>query len=524
MIGFRNMMYASISDSRILSGFIIASGLAVLITIFYPNALRFYGIWTAENSIYSHGLLLLPISLYLIVREWISTQNRKNIQFRPISTVLLIGLSITWLISEITHIQIASQVIFLFILCFYVISLLGIRYNFRLIFPILIILSAAPIWSIFSQPLQEPTAFTVNELLKLTGYSSFQEGYLISIPEGIFEVGNTCSGLRFQIAAITATALYVYTVRYSLLKSIIYVITASLIAFISNTIRIYIVVLAGHYTNMTHNLLVDHIWLGWLVFSCSFMCFIILAGLLDNKYENNDTLVVNDIKTIKTNEVSVVKSILLALSVAIVASIGPIANWLINTPAKEYNFKSTNIQLNFDDWKTTETNNKWKPTWLPSDFESLTSYLNNNNKVDLFISTFFYQEQGREVISDMNKTFNDIKWRRIDSSLRTVIIEDGKQIPIEEEIIIDPKSSKRVNWIWYYVGGVPTNNALLAKLHGVTSVLKGRSDATVMIISTQSNTDIDIDIEEMRTTLNLFLSNNIYGIEEELDAIQTSIK
>lgn len=514
------MMYTSILDSRVLPGFIIASGLAVLIIIFYPNALRFYDIWTADNSIYSHGLLLLPISLYLIVREWKSTQNRISIQFRPISTVLLIGLSIIWFISEITHIQTASQVVFLFILCFYVASLLGMRSNFRLIFPILILLSAAPIWSIFSEPLQEPTAFAVNQLLKLTGYSSFQEGYLISIPEGIFEVGDTCSGLRFQIAAITATTLYVYTVRYSLFKSVVYVITASLIAFISNTIRIYIVVLAGHYTNMTHNLLVDHIWLGWLVFACSFMCFIVLTGLLENKHENDDTLVVDNIKTINSNEVNITKSIFLAFSIAAIASIGPIANYLLNTSIIENNFKTTDAQLNFDEWISIKPNNNWKPIWLPSDFELLTSYTNDDNKVDLFISTFFSQEQGREVINDMNRSFNDRKWRRIGGNHETVTIGDEKFIPIEEEVIIDTQGSKRVNWIWYYIGGMSTNNALSAKLYGITSVLKGRPDATVLIISTQSNADI----ADMRSTLNLFLSDNIYRIEEEMDRMRTSIR
>lgn len=518
MIDSRNMIYTSILDSRVLSGFIIASGLAALIIIFYPNTLRFYDIWTAENSIYSHGLLLLPISLYLIVREWISTQNRLSIQFRPISTVLLIGLSIIWFISEITHIQTASQVVFLFILCFYVVSLLGMRSNFRLIFPILIILSATPIWSIFSQPLQEPTAFTVNQLLKLTGYSSFQEGYLISIPEGIFEVGDTCSGLRFQIAAITVTTLYVYTVRYSLFKSIVYVVTASLIAFISNTIRIYIVVLAGHYTNMTHDLLVDHIWLGWLVFACSFMCFIVLTGLLDNKIENSGKVAVDNVTAIESTEVSILKSSLLALTVIVAASIGPITSWLLITPIKENNIETANIELNFDEWKAVETNSNWKPIWLPSDFESIMSYMNNNNKIDLFISTFFYQKQGREIISDMNKSFDNKMWKSIDSSLKTVTIGEGRQISIEEEIIVDPQGSKRVNWKWYYVGGMSTNTALTAKLHGVVSLLKGRSDATVLIVSTQSNTDI----EDMRATLTLFLSNNIFMIEEELKAMQSS--
>ncbi|MEW8085139.1 MAG: exosortase [Candidatus Thiodiazotropha endolucinida] len=234
-------------------------GILVLFILYHTTAISIYNNWMAENSLYSHGLLLLPISFYLFLHEWKLKRYTLNIEFRPFPTLILIFLGIFWYISESIYIQIASQILFILIISFYIYSLFGFKQTLRLSFPVLILLSSVPLWFLFSEPLQTPTAILVDKLLKLTGYTSYQEGYYIHIPEGIFEVGDTCSGLRYQIAAVTTAARYIFYYNYSIKASILCILFASLIAFLSNSIRIYIVVLSGHYTNMTHSLLEDHI-------------------------------------------------------------------------------------------------------------------------------------------------------------------------------------------------------------------------------------------------------------------------
>ncbi|MET0123113.1 MAG: exosortase [Candidatus Thiodiazotropha sp. 6PLUC9] len=259
------MTTREMAGDHILTGIVLFSCLVILTLVYHQTAVSLYLTWTAENSLQSHGLLLLPLSSYLLFREWYSRRQTLEVRFRPLFLIALLILSVIWLMSEIAQVQVASQILMILVLCITVFALFGIRESKTLAFPILILLSATSVWSVLSQPLQQPTAILVNQLLHLTGYTSFQESYFITIPEGIFEVGDTCSGLRYQIAAITLALIYAFFSQYSLAISLLYVLMASLIAFISNSIRIFIVVLSGHYTNMTHSLLEDHSWRGWVV-------------------------------------------------------------------------------------------------------------------------------------------------------------------------------------------------------------------------------------------------------------------
>lgn len=468
-------------------------GILVLFILYHTTAISIYNNWTAENSLYSHGLLLLPISFYLFLHEWKLKRYTLNIEFRPFPTLILIILGIFWYISESIYIQIASQILFILIISFYIYSLFGFKQTLRLSFPVLILLSSVPLWFLFSEPLQTPTAILVDKLLKLTGYTSYQEGYFIHIPEGIFEVGDTCSGLRYQIAAITTAALYIFYYNYSLKASFLCILFASLIAFLSNSVRIYIVVLSGHYTNMTHSLLEDHIWLGWAVFGIFFMIYLIFLGRIDMDNQTGGSVVKNPIRAnySNLNSTSQAKIISISVLLLIASSTGPLLFPLYANPDSDMDIKSIDLNSTIQGWNRTTTTQSWRPNWQQSDFDLFTSYSNKSGNVDLFIGTFVKQSQGKELISDLNVPYDTNNWELVETRAIDILLDNGKTYTVAESIVSNQYLQKRIIWNWYYIDDKLTHEKLTAKLLGIVNSLSGQKSETVFIISSPISNDLD---------------------------------
>ncbi|MCG8034828.1 MAG: EpsI family protein [Candidatus Thiodiazotropha taylori] len=450
-------------------------GILVLFILYHTTAISIYNNWTAENSLYSHGLLLLPISFYLFLHEWKLKRYTLNIEFRPFPTLILIFLGIFWYISESIYIQIASQILFILIISFYIYSLFGFKQTLRLSFPVLILLSSVPLWFLFSEPLQTPTAILVDKLLKLTGYTSYQEGYYIHIPEGIFEVGDTCSGLRYQIAAVTTAAIYIFYYNYSVKASILCILFASLIAFLSNSIRIYIVVLSGHYTNMTHSLLEDHIWLGWAVFGIFFMTYLIFLGRIDMDNHTSDSVVKNRERANSSNfnSASQVKIISIFVLSLLASSTGPLLIPLYATPDSDIDINAIELNPSIQGWNRTKTTQSWRPIWQQSDFDLFTSYSNNSGNVDLFIGTFVKQSQGKELISDLNIPYDMDNWELVKTRAIDILLDSGKTYTVAETIVSNQYLQKRIIWNWFYIDGKLTHEELSAKLVSIPRQSRG---------------------------------------------------
>lgn len=484
--------------------------LLILILAYHQTSLSFFHAWTAENSLQSHGLLLLPLSGYLLAREWYSHRQSLTVHFRPLLLIGLSILSVTWLMSEIAQVQVVSQILLILILCVTVFALFGIKKSLSLVFPILLLLSATSVWSVLSQPLQEPTAILVNQLLHLTGYTSFQESYFITIPEGIFEVGDTCSGLRYQISAITLALIYAFFSRYSLWFSVIYLLLASTIAFISNSIRIYIVVLSGHYTNMTHSLLDDHIWLGWVVFAICYAAFMFVTVMVEKRamaeaiseelHHHGEPL----------QDGSYSKSLLISSTLLLCATVGPIYSAVAERSEQQ---SVGEFLLNLDGLglKSLETAESWNPTWVGADYELRNTYRIHGQDINLYTAYYGYQEQGKEAVNDLNRAYNSDLWKLNHQLTREILFPNRGNAAILEEEISDSKGTVRVVWSWYYIGSYRASSKLASKLYGILAGLMGRTDAAVVVISTVIEGDGIAEREAMKS----FVTQTISEIEHQ---------
>jgi EpsI family protein len=491
----------------------LIAGLVVLGAVFHTTVYSLYHTWVHGSGIYSHGLLLFAVCVYMFYREWNTRAQNLETKFRPLYIFFLMLLSLVWLVAEMVQLQTATQLVFILLLGVFVLALYGARGNYRLLFPILVLICAIPVWSMLERPLQIPTAIMVNKLLHLTGYVSIRDGYFITIPEGLFEVGNRCSGLRYQVAAVSISMLYGYFMQSRLFHSLIYILSASLMAFVSNVIRIYIVVLAGHYTNMKHALLDDHIWLGWVVFLICFSGLFYVWGIVDRKStESEDSHNDGNVQH-KKFQGKPAKSMLVIGVLLVSATVGPAVNYAIGAITASRSVEVSQLNFSFDQWKDMEYMSTWGPLWQSADIELYKKLAKEDGKkVEIYLAGYGKQQQGKEIINSKNRRFDSGLWKKKGSAKRTLEIDPSKKIVVKEDVIQSGSGEKRVVWSWYYVGGRETVSDLKAKLYGILGVFQGRTDATAILISSKMK-----DEDESRQVLKEFVTGSAALIQSKID-------
>lgn len=253
--------------------------IAAALVIYHSTVADLWQLWTgADNTRYSHGLVLLGIAAYIFRRQWkryITEAAKPSI---VVGNLLLASASITWFLARLGHVQLLQELCLLGIVFFLVWSLVGPRLAKRIAWSILLVACAIPIWEFATDTLQAATVVLTTQLLNATNISAVAEETRILIREGTFLVEDTCTGLAQHRTAVALALLYGYWTQARVPVTLLYIAIAVVAAFISNTIRVYTIIVAGHLTEMQHPLIKDHIWLGWLVFAIAVFLVMSVAG------------------------------------------------------------------------------------------------------------------------------------------------------------------------------------------------------------------------------------------------------
>lgn len=468
--------------THITGGLFLALGIAVILLVYLPTVESFHSVWTRDTSPYAHGFLLTVISLYLLAKEWWQKRGILSIRPRFTAYLLILCLSLMWLVADQVYVQVVTQIVLILLIITYIYGLFGYRNSGSLTFPVFLLLTVVPVWSIFSEPLQYPTAYLVKILLDITGYTSFIDGINIHIPEGVFKVSSACSGLNTQIASIVLSLLFAYSLDLRIKGIVLLVILGSLLAFTSNVIRIYIIVLAGHYSDMEHSLIEDHIWLGWVIFSILFFVYIMIISRLVPAKEKDDSASTQNQYTEVGNS-NKAQSALVVLTLILFASVGPAYSYYHNHNKGSLDRTNITMPERVGDWGQSEIlSDNWKPDWRGADVEQTLQYVSAQNlAIDLYFAHYYYQMQGKEVINSQNLVY-DKAWSALSRQPITIKIVD-REFQLNEYILTDKSETERIVWQWYVVDDALLNNALDVKIKGLIAKMNGKNDATIYMIS-----------------------------------------
>lgn len=246
--------------------FPFALSFAALAWLIFPTLEGIVSRWFKFDESYSHGLLMLAVSVFLVVRACLSHPVRTG--FYPIwllpFSVALLGYGL----GDILRIQALREIVVVPLLLGVLAVFMGWRQVRHFIIPVGIMFFTVPVWDFLSWTLQVITVEINQLLLGLMDIEFRVEGvfvYLIGV--GAFEVAHGCSGLRYLLVGQSLALLYGELNLKHLRSRVILFITGVMLSLMANWIRVFVIIYMGYETNMQTSLIQDHDNFGWWVFA-----------------------------------------------------------------------------------------------------------------------------------------------------------------------------------------------------------------------------------------------------------------
>ena len=488
--------------------------IAALIAIlagYYQTTWSIISIWERSET-FAHGILIFPISAYLI---WRQRKSLSAIEFRanPWALLILVFLGFGWLLASLANAQVFQQYCLIAMLPVAVWAILGNRLAWTIAFPLSYLLLAVPFGEVFIPPMIDLTADFTVYALQLTGIPVYREGNFFTIPSGSWSVVEACSGLRYLIASFTLGTLYAYISYSSIKRRLVFIAFSIIVPIIANGIRAYMIVMIGHLSGMRLAVGVDHLIYGWVFFGFV-MLVLFWIGSFWREQENITTPPVSLPISRSAGNMSL-KGILLTMwaSIAISAIWPSYAHHLENQSAAS-EAAPIHISGTTGKWESSiSLLPQWTPHYVGAPAEFRQSYQKAAHTVTLHIAYYRNQKRGSELITSGNLLIpeDEKQWRNVREEVRQFSLSP-QQWSIKQNQL-HGTSTKLLVWRWYWLRGKNTANPYLAKIILAKNKLFGNNDDAAEIIIA---TPYENKPEDAMPVLDDFLNDMMTNISKEL--------
>jgi exosortase A len=365
--------------------------------LYWPTTLSLMGRWEdTVHRTYTHGYLVVAISLWLLWRQ------RADV---PALRPSLVGagavalLSLCWLVAWRAGLQIVHQALLPLIAAAAVLTSCGPGALRRMWLPLAYLYFAVPVWDAINPLLQSISVFAVRALLRLVGIPAFFADNTFQIPAGGFEIADGCSGLHFFIVGVAVAVLYGAINRDTFRVRMKLVLLAAFLAMATNWLRIFIIVIAGHLTDMQHYLVSgEHYSFGWFMFAGAMLLYFVIVRRWP----------LSDARTASPSDASPrMSAAALGLAVAALIPI-PLFNLLDRNTAE---LPNSVLPEHVVGWQTrSATLDGWSPIFAGADAEQRIHYSSASSAVEAYAAAYVSQGQDKEVggyqNSILGKTLN----------------------------------------------------------------------------------------------------------------------
>ena len=498
-----------------IAGTSIALSLLLILVLYQQTVLYLVGLWNnLEVGEYGHGYLVLAISAYLIVRN-----RRRLAALTPCPTYwglpAVMAASLIWLVAVLVDVNMMQAVALLLLVLAVTWTLVGNKAGLALMFPILFIGFAIPVWFPLSPLLQDLTADVVFWLIRMLEVPAFREQNMIVVPAGRLSIEEACSGLRYLLAALTLGTLYAYLNYRTLRARLVVVLVAAAAAVLANFIRVFIVVYLGYATDMQHPYVHDHLMLGWYLFGGLVAVLLVIdARLYKRSQQAGDSSGLAQ-KVQSDSEPAVCTagkfSYLAIVAIAVVlVSLGPAAAYRVNNQPQS-GMTSADIRLPVGSgvWEgPLSSDDDWRPVYHGA-IDRTRIYANANDKVIVYAGYYPFQKQGEELINDLNSITNKEVWKAYYPRAR--LKQVGEQ-QVLEQLLKKSSSEQRLVWYWYTLAGQSTTSKYAAKLLQLLGLLTGDQRAWVIAVAV----DHHGDGKHAREVLHDFVSTMAKPLDEDI--------
>jgi exosortase len=451
------------------------------------------------SSGFQHGYPIAVLSLFLIVLAI----ARGEINFRSPSIYGLIAL-VTCLVLTIISLAATVAIVPQLIIPAAFLSLVWVSIGGfaarRLIVPVMFVYFAIPFWQLFeslsivdvslNEFLRQLTIMVVTAIIRLTSIPALIEGDLVQIPDGTFHIADGCSGRGFFITGLELSIFYGLVYLRTWRHRIAVVMVVAVASLIGNWLRVLMIILIGHFSEMQSSLVEDHSTFGWIVFLIALAPALMFGRRLEDVEQRSGVPVVRQLREsrLKSAWVPAVAALLL-ISAAMLDR--------RTMQLYESDSVATEIDLpRFAEWQPVDV---WagdtRPCFVGAAADVAVIYQRNKVKLGVYLANFPVQKQGQEAIYYANNPAG-CEVAHAQSHAVNISVAPGRDVFFNESKITESNQDRLV-WHGLMVAGKNGSGALAAKFAQAVGAIKGRVDAQVLVFSIECADDCSIAREEL---------------------------
>lgn len=259
---------------------VVFGTVALVAAVYFPSALALAGYWTDPNMEMQHGVLVLLLSVWLLLRSR-DALAAAPVQPSPWALPAVVVSSAAALVFWRAGIQ-SLQLLLLPVLALSaVLAALGPRAMRVVAFPVAYLYFALPGWTYLVPALQDITARVVGMLLPAMGIRVQLAGHIVNLPGGgTFEITPACSGIHFLVVGLAVAALLGELEQATARRRAGLLAAMAAVAVVSNWARAALIIAIGYSTDMRHLWATrDHVLFGWVIFAGVLIAFVWLTPL-----------------------------------------------------------------------------------------------------------------------------------------------------------------------------------------------------------------------------------------------------
>jgi EpsI family protein len=470
---------------------IFAAGFVIGLQELWPQLHRQ---WTAVNH-YEHGYLMLAMAGWLAWRSW-RTDPPGRLQ--P---------DWAWLLpfAVVLSVLLLMELVFLDVPRLYVLPLLLVT-GFGLVFgrevarhlagPAMLMYFTLPLWVGLTPYLQALTTAVNTFLLSLFSIPVYIEGNFVYLPAGAFEIAEGCSGLKFLIVGMSLGAFYGLAFLHTWRARILLFAIAVGVTLLSNWLRVFIIIVAGHLTDMQHYLVAEsHHTFGWVLFAIMLSLVLLCASWIELRSkprEPSDTAV-----SARHNHPSPSRPLAMPAAATLCAGLLLVPGVFHSVGAGAAQEFAVLPGETPDGAAQRAPALPWQPVFRDGHVDRA-AYATGERNIDVYRALYARQTRDARVIR-YGHSFTGKSWRPIGRHIREVQLGADSYKVIEYQGYAGGQLA--LIWAWYEVGGRPATSSLGVKLLEVAALAQGRRDAAAVAIASRCVPSCDSAADDMQSFL-----------------------
>lgn len=462
----------------------MATGLAW--TLFnWPALQSLHDKWTHLDEAYAVGYPAVILAVWWIARHWAVLRQRCQARSLAIALLLLVVVLLAGGAARLVQLMVLQQIAALVSLWLILVVALGWSVGRFLLFPFALLALGVPVWDFLIDPLRAMTVWFTQHLLDLLNIPAHVDGFLISLPAGIIEVAGGCSGLNLLLAMMLVGLMFAESHHLPRMRRVAIVLLAAVFGVLDNWLRVFLLVLIAHQTQMQSSLVYHHGSFGWWIFAINLLPYFWLASRIERR---------TSLASRSSRGHGAIKPVLpvgqMLGYAAFAAALTAVATLVTHSLEQRRGLAERGFAAPIS---AVEIVPGWFPRYSGQDVTQAWRARVGERDFDIITLTYLEQRVDKKLIYYSNR----IAAENAEHPRGQLMVEPDFSVNVT---LVNGGTQRLVWWFWW-VDGATSTNPLKTKLLQLRAMLVGDPSAALIAVSTACHGDCENLVEQLRPSV-----------------------